>query len=160
MGFRFLCFLILILWTTVQDLRFRRIPNRAVLFGFVSAFCLAWGQGGAGACLRAAEASALGFLIHWPAYCRRNLGGGDVKLFSAYCALCGLSHLSKLIPAYGVCLAALLVFAKIKGAVRKRHSCGLDSRSDERAETGNRAKVGVTAPLAPWMAMAVILSML
>ncbi|MDR1205729.1 MAG: prepilin peptidase [Peptococcaceae bacterium] len=134
-----LCFLVTILWTSVQDLRFHRIPNQAVLFGFVSAFCLAWEQGGGAACLGALGASLLGFLIHWPGYCRGELGGGDVKLFSAYCALSGLSHMSKLIPAYGICLAALLLFVKIRGA-----------------RTGR----GAAAPLAPWMAAAVILSML
>jgi prepilin signal peptidase PulO-like enzyme (type II secretory pathway) len=70
------------------------------------------------------------------------VGGGDVKLFSVYCALSGLSHMPRLIPAYGICLAALLGFVKLRGVA------------------GGQGGRGAAAPLAPWMAAAVILSML
>jgi hypothetical protein len=59
--------------------------------------------------------------------------------------------MSKLILAYGICLASLAVFMRIGSAVSKRRRNGPQKR---------RLRENAAAPLAPWMAAAVILSML
>ncbi|MBK8768703.1 MAG: prepilin peptidase [Burkholderiaceae bacterium] len=115
-----------------SDWRSRRIPNRLVLVGLLSA--LAWqglaasgsglfGASYAGALgLRASSAGALvafaGFLLlHW----RRVMGAGDVKLMTMLGAIFGLQLLSLLVLL--VFLAgAILVVVRLLDSDRRRAS--------------------------------------
>jgi Flp pilus assembly protein protease CpaA len=131
------------IWTSVQDWRCHKISNGAILFGLMCAFYFAWIQGGGDACLKTLGALLLGFLIHWPAYCRHQVGAGDVKLFSVYCALLGWSGMTKLVLYYGIGLGILLLCVKINNTLFKRTN-----------------QSGKGYPLAPCMAVTVFFSML
>jgi Flp pilus assembly protein protease CpaA len=138
-----LCMGCIMIWTSIQDWRRHKISNGAVLFGFLCAFCFAWIQGGGDACLKALGALLVGLLIHWPAYCRHEVGAGDVKLFAVYCALLGWDGMTRLVLYYGVGLGVILVSAKFVGILFKRTNMPVQGY-----------------PLAPCMAITVFFSML
>ena len=90
---------------SVQDLRFRRIPNWLTAGGACAALLYAAFQGPRALGMALAGA-AVGFLLLLPLQLRGAMGGGDVKLMAAFGALLGPS---------GIAEAA--VFASIGGAV-------------------------------------------
>ena len=161
-----LALLLAICWS---DWRSRRIPNRLVLVGLLSA--LAWqglaasgsglfGASYAGALgLRASSAGALvafaGFLLlHW----MRVMGAGDVKLMTMLGAVFGM-HLLPLLVLLVFLAGAVLVAARLLDGGRRRATmanlrrlfCGVratfDSgprlRFDPRADTADRLPFGL-----------------
>lgn len=92
----------------LADLRWRRIPNRLVLAGFVAALVIravdgpaevGWGLVGTG----------LGVAILFPFYMIGGMGGGDVKLLGAVGAFLGPSRL--LVALFVMALAGGLMAA-------------------------------------------------
>lgn len=87
----------LVLLATVSDVASRKIPNVLTLGGLVIGLLLhgttGWVDGGARgagtALVRALVGVAVCAIIPVMSYARREMGGGDVKLFAAIGALCG-----------------------------------------------------------------------
>jgi prepilin peptidase CpaA len=71
-----------------HDVRYRRIPNAAVLGGTLAGFALAGVPGGIGV-VSALGGMAAGFAVLLPLYLMRVTGAGDVKLMAAMGALAG-----------------------------------------------------------------------
>jgi prepilin peptidase CpaA len=82
-------------WAALSDIRFRKIPNTAVLA--VLALFLGWTARAHGAgIVSSAEAGALSFAAGYVLYALGIMGAGDVKLFAAVSLFAGLPLLAPL----------------------------------------------------------------
>ena len=98
--------LILALAAAITDLKSRTVPNRLVVVGAAAGLCLnAWISGGAGV-VHSILGGVTGFLIFFPFYLLRGMGGGDVKLMGALGACMGV-----------VAIVQTAMLASIAGAV-------------------------------------------
>jgi prepilin peptidase CpaA len=95
-------------WSDVQT---RRIPNSLTVPGFVLALGLraVWSvqSGSADPFLSGVAAFAIAFLVSFPLFAIRGLGGGDVKLLAMAGAYLGLEHI----------VPALLLSAAVGGVM-------------------------------------------
>ena len=120
-------------WT---DLRFRKIPNRTVLFGFVTISLLHLATGGVSHLLAQLLFAALPLLVFglasliWPA----GIGMGDVKLLALVCFALGLRP-----------FAMVLTLASLSALF---FACGMLLRK--------RASRGSSLPFAPFLTLGLL----
>jgi len=126
--------LLLLLAICISDFRARRIPNRLVLTGLVTA--LTWqslGPGGAGlfhpeasgalgaaSALAGAAVAVAGFLL---LYLMRTMGAGDVKLMAMLGAFFGLQALPTLVLTVFVAGGVLAALRLFFNSARRRAVC-------------------------------------
>jgi len=106
------------------DVRERRIPNQLTVLAFLIALfmrsflglpALGSGLAGAGIC----------FLLALPFFLARGLGGGDVKLLTAFGAFLGLEQLASALLVTALAGGVLAVFAMVRHRAVARTLWGL-----------------------------------
>lgn len=103
----------------VMDLRTRRISNRLTLPVFLAALLLHLAAGGVRSMLLAGAAGLAAGGVFFLFFVAGGMGGGDVKLMAALCAMAGPAYTPQLLLATAISGGVLaLVLALVRGRLR------------------------------------------